>query len=319
MNENGNSASCHHAIPVTAMFSLVLLPLSRRRRFFSVIAILLGFGGGSLRATVSEAGGELVAGELKAAAVAGSVVWTWPGKDDTITVVTEGMALPVGARLVTGPESGVVVVLANGASFRLGENTEVQLAKFVQAPFPGVLRKGEEEPSESQTAIRLRRGELTNRVRKLQAGSTWEVQTPLGVAGVRGTVFRVTFDPEKGTFELVVTEGEVGFVSVWSEEWGVTAARSLQIARVVSAPPPPGGGAAQAGYQDSMRDASPAETGQINAAAREMAAASDTYSAPAAPSGDEARKRAEQGAAKRFPSLLVVPPDPGLLPVSPSS
>ncbi|EIQ00191.1 hypothetical protein OpiT1DRAFT_04733 [Opitutaceae bacterium TAV1] len=292
------------------MFSFILLSLSRRRHFFPVIAILLGFGG-SLRAAAAEPGGALVTGELRAAAVAGSVVWTGPGKDGTVTTVTEGMALPVGARLVTGPESSVVVVLASGSSFRLGENTEVQLAKFVQTPFPGVLRKGEEEPSESQTAIRLRRGELTSRVRKLQTGSTWEVQTPLGVAGVRGTVFRITIDPATGTFGLVVTEGEVGFVSVWSEEWDVVEARSLQIARAVSA-----GAPGRADFQGSTQDASPAAIARINAAAREMAAASDAYSAPAA-SGSEARKRAEQGA-ERFPSMIV-PPDPGLQLISPSS
>jgi hypothetical protein len=75
-----------------------------------------------------------------------------------------------------------------------------------------------EEPTTSVTRLNLKNGEVVCNVKKLHTkgpgGSSFEVKTPVGAAGIRGTTFSVRFIPAadgsgKGTCALSVTEGEV--------------------------------------------------------------------------------------------------------------
>jgi hypothetical protein len=74
------------------------------------------------------------------------------------------------------------------------------------------------EPSTSRTKLNLSRGELVGNVKKLNydAGSSFNIQTPVGAAGIRGTTFRIVFRPDgtgKAFFSLTTVEGNVVLAS----------------------------------------------------------------------------------------------------------
>lgn len=144
-------------------------------------------------------------GSFHLAAVTGEVS---VGGDRAVTM----QSLPQGAVIKTGPNSSAVVVFANGATATLGANTEVEVTKFYQEAFVGTLAvDAEAEPSVSQTEIDLRSGEIVGRVRRLSSSSTFVVNTPVGAAGVRGTIFAISYSPVTGTYTLSTVTGLMNF------------------------------------------------------------------------------------------------------------
>lgn len=118
--------------------------------------------------------------------------------------------------LTIGDGSRVILVFSNGATLNIGEDSQVEIRQFVQDPFASDFAFGsattEPPNSTSQTRIHLTQGELIGNVKSLNEGSTFEVTTPAGAAGIRGTTFRVVFRPDGqgGAFFTVTTiEGNV--------------------------------------------------------------------------------------------------------------
>lgn len=118
--------------------------------------------------------------------------------------------------VTSGQGSRVILVFSNGATINIGQDSEVEIRQFVQDPFAGDYAFGEAtaEPAEStsQTRIHLTRGELIGNVKTLNQGSTFEVSTPAGAAGIRGTTFRVVFRPTGdggALFTVTTIEGNV--------------------------------------------------------------------------------------------------------------
>jgi hypothetical protein len=83
------------------------------------------------------------------------------------------------------------------------------------------------EPTTSTTKLSLRQGELISNVKKLKkdAGSSFEIKTPVGAAGIRGTSFGLQFKPvgRKASFALRMAEGLIEL------SFG-TRARSVEVA-----------------------------------------------------------------------------------------
>jgi len=135
---------------------------------------------------------KLPAGELK------------PGK-----VIQEGYEVKVGA----GGEA--VLLFSNGALTTLGEKTTLKITKFVQDKFTekeGRAFDFGEEPSVSNTLLDLARGDLVVEVKKLKKKSNFEITTPLGVAGIRGTRFTINLremNDAPDSIAIAVTEGAV--------------------------------------------------------------------------------------------------------------
>jgi hypothetical protein len=106
----------------------------------------------------------------------------------------------------------------NGSTVNLSENSSLVISQFLQDPF-GVHNSATvltEEPSTSVTKLDLVKGKVVCDVKKLRVdqGSSLIVNTPVGAAGVRGTIFAVSYvaDPGGGgkwTHTLSVTEGSV--------------------------------------------------------------------------------------------------------------
>jgi hypothetical protein len=113
----------------------------------------------------------------------------------------------------------VVLVFANGASVKLGSDTVLKIEEFKMDPLDEdvVVAKLEREPSSSTTKLLMTRGELVGDVKHLNydKGSTFNITTPVGAAGIRGTTFRIVFRPsgdgKSFTFQLSTADGRVAF------------------------------------------------------------------------------------------------------------
>lgn len=114
--------------------------------------------------------------------------------------------------------SSASLVFSNGSNISLRENSTLVIAEFLQNPFstPFAMPIATEEPTISSTSLNLANGEIVCNVKKLRTdgGSSLTINTPVGAAGVRGTIFAISYLPnlngtDQGSFTLSVTEGEV--------------------------------------------------------------------------------------------------------------
>jgi hypothetical protein len=116
--------------------------------------------------------------------------------------------LKVGARLRqnsiirTAPGATVDLFLGdNGPVVRVTENTTMGIDRLT------IDRTGAEKIIETQ--LDLRAGRILGNVKKLAAASKYEVKTPQGVAGIRGTRYDISADGR-----VRITEGEALMVYV---------------------------------------------------------------------------------------------------------
>ena len=141
----------------------------------------------------------------------------------------KGDRIPVEGTILTGPGAQANLALSNGAFFQILENSSFSIAEFEQAAYEFVFANGaairkkdaqefgadeavltaldssEEawnklpsEPTESATKFELNFGTMIGESKKLKPGSKMEITTPIGVAGIRGTIWRFTVQPVGG-------------------------------------------------------------------------------------------------------------------------
>ena len=177
------------------------------------------------------------AGKIQAARVRGEVFVT-----DNVTKVKiplqDNMVIHQGSVVSTGKESSVVLIFGNGATVSLGTESLLDIQQFIMDPFSSNLdmSKVTEEPTRSATKLNLTRGELVGKVAKLkkEQGSTFSVSTPVGAAGLRGTVFRIVYRPDgsgKAFFSMTTLEGnvEVSLVATGSVTAPVTVTDNKEV------------------------------------------------------------------------------------------
>jgi hypothetical protein len=115
--------------------------------------------------------------------------------------------------------SSAKLVFSNGSELTVEENTSLNIAKLEQDNFSGSQKyeQLQADPSKSQTLLELNYGKLSGHVKKLRAGSNFMVETPLGTAAIRGTMFntRLFYNAERGEFVFVVNniDGQVDIIS----------------------------------------------------------------------------------------------------------
>lgn len=157
---------------------------------------------------------------LASAQAAGSVTIT--GLTGSVTAngqrVTNGQKLAVGSEVRTAAASSAVLVFSTGSSISLAANTTLVVQEFRQAAFTlpagtsaGSLRQ---EPSTSRTRLKLDNGQLVGDIKRLNQGSSFEVETPAGIAGVLGTKISISVTRQADgsvTVAWNVTEGSLGF------------------------------------------------------------------------------------------------------------
>lgn len=94
------------------------------------------------------------------------------------------MTLNAGTSIKTGPNSSVIIYLSNNQSqLTIDASTTVNVDKLTST------KTGADTVSE--TEMELKEGKITGNVKKLSRASTFNVKTPVGVAGIRGTAFLV--------------------------------------------------------------------------------------------------------------------------------
>jgi len=120
--------------------------------------------------------------------------------------ITSGNALPAETWVQTGTSGTAVLDLADGSRVRVRPNTQLQVGKLTL-----------DENLQRVVLIDVQRGGIDTEVKAAAAGSSFQVRTAYGTAGVRGTIFRISADDEARleTLEgLVVLEGSAGTVEV---------------------------------------------------------------------------------------------------------
>lgn len=172
------------------------------------------------------------AGQIKAAAVIGDVNAV-DHVDQTVTALHNDDLLSQGFTVKTGDDASIVLVFSNGATLRLGANTELSIDEFLQQPFAEeelALDQLEQEPTVSSTKLKLTRGEVVGHVLALRTGSSHTIATPVGAAGIRGTTFRHVVRPAPNgsvVFTSATDEGEVGFTATDGQTAAITAATEI--------------------------------------------------------------------------------------------
>lgn len=139
------------------------------------------------------------------------------------TPLSPGDVLVEGDSVSATALSSAVLVFSNGSQVTVQENTSFGINKLTQEPYSGSAsyEQLEADPSVSQTLLELNYGELDFHVKKLRQGSSFDIQSPLGTAAVRGTQgsVRLFYNAERGEF-LFIVENNDGLVDLISRYAG---------------------------------------------------------------------------------------------------
>lgn len=159
-------------------------------------------------------GAKAVPGVIRVMRLVGTVKVTDITTGNTVAL-NSGDVLSEDYTIQTGPYSSVVLLFSNGSTLLLKADTELSVSEFIQEPFKSTteyMSQLDTEPSSSQTTLKLKYGSLIGQVKRLntEEGSTYDVATPTGIAGIRGTSFALTVDRDLST--LQVATGEMFFL-----------------------------------------------------------------------------------------------------------
>jgi hypothetical protein len=152
--------------------------------------------------------------------------------------VTKGEALGPLAQITTGKDSSAILLFTNGTVANLASNSRILVRAFVQTQFAGantLVKDLKAEPSASTLKLELAFGDLSLDVKKLNKGSSFSLHSALGIAGIRGTQFRLSSKDD--TTSLDVLEGAVDYFDGSVAAVGVTEGKVLLAKKVAAAPP----------------------------------------------------------------------------------
>ncbi|MEM8867645.1 MAG: FecR domain-containing protein [Verrucomicrobiota bacterium] len=102
--------------------------------------------------------------------------------------------------------SSASFVFSNGSTAELEENSSLTIRELDQEAFGGgkTYEQLEADPSKSQTMLELNYGTVSGHVKKLKPGSNFNIETALGTAAIRGTIWTVQLKYNPGTGELAL-------------------------------------------------------------------------------------------------------------------
>lgn len=213
-------------------------------------------------------------GQIIVAKVQGQV--TKIGADGASVALKDGDPLVESDTVVTAKQSGVVLVFANGSSVKVGSDSRLAVEEFKMDPLTEDVRPGtlKAEPNKSKTTLNLSYGEMVGDVKKLNSSSTYSIKTPVGAAGIRGTVYRIVFTPSangRASFQVQTAEGIVVVQGVTEREVPVAAGKEV-VVEIDSTNP--------AGANVITRDLSPENQAAIKDAAQAITEVLNDASVP---------------------------------------
>jgi hypothetical protein len=140
-------------------------------------------------------------GQAEVKAIQGSASYTdGKGGSGSLTV---GMILSEGATIITGPGAFADLFLGdNGQALRVRADSKLTLTQLE------IIGAGA-----ANTQLYLEKGGILGNVKKVSATSKYEVKTPKGVAGIRGTAFAISIGAD-GRPVASVLSGTVTFYFV---------------------------------------------------------------------------------------------------------
>jgi hypothetical protein len=150
---------------------------------------------------------------------------------DTPTSIKQGSVLSEGDSLEVMGGAEVTLLLSNGTLLTVVEKTRMTIGRFDQVPFePGAVEVKDliAEPSTSKVEIDLDIGSLIVKTKKLSKNSSFDINSPVGTAGIRGTEFQLGVDPSKG-MQLDVTESTVAFTPPGGSPVPVSQGQGLDV------------------------------------------------------------------------------------------
>ncbi|MFJ3045613.1 FecR domain-containing protein [Herbaspirillum chlorophenolicum] len=110
-----------------------------------------------------------------------------------------GAQVPEGAVIVTDDDGFITFQLQDGTTFALPPSSNLQLT----------LLRIQDYTERSRTQLTLKQGRVSSEVTPFKLpGAQYQIQTPLAIAGVRGTRFRVNAEPQQTYSEVL--NGTVG-------------------------------------------------------------------------------------------------------------
>ena len=173
-------------------------------------------------------------GKIKSARVEGDVQKVL--KNGTSAALKNGDELFESETVKTGKGSSIVLVFENGSSVKLGADSSLAIDEFKIDPLsaPVDLSSLKAEPTVSKTSLNLAYGEMVGDVKKLniEKGSSYSIRTPVGAAGIRGTIFRIVFRPDstgKAFFTVSTAEGFVVMTGVTTQTIPIGAGKEVVV------------------------------------------------------------------------------------------
>lgn len=175
---------------------------------------------GLFAAFTLEAAAQQAPGQIIAARVTGEVTMTITATKQTSKIVPL-QRIQEGSVVVTTKGASIVLLFDNGATINLGTDSVLDIDAFTHEPINDpsfAAATATDEPTVSHTKMFLHHGELVGKVAHLkkQQGSSFDINTPVGAAGIRGTTFQIVYRPSgtgQAFFSLTTAEGNVEYAS----------------------------------------------------------------------------------------------------------
>jgi hypothetical protein len=244
--------------------------------------------------------------------------------DGATRALHDGDKVTDSTTVVTSPGASVILVFSNGATVDVAADSNLNIEKFEQDPFAEDIKMSDlkQETGTSTTRLSLTKGELVGKVVHLNVdkGSEFTVQTPVGAAGIRGTVFRIVFRPGrdgKAFFVITTSDGTVVFRGTTSGPIPIPAGKQV-VATFNYTPPSGGNGSTTPATPASLTatvtttDTSPADETQITTIVQQFTGAATQVVFPTGGSGTG-------GSGNGSGSGGTPPPNPNNTPSDPAS
>ena len=202
-------------------------------RFIVVLFAALFLSGVELKA-------DKVTESIIVAAVEGEVSSLNMIDDFKVTMGPSSVGRKISAKTIlqTGKTGKVSLLFSNGTLVTVKPGSRFYLRKYKQLeavvenlPKPGEL---EEEPTKSELSAHLDFGELIVKAPKLKKGSSMKLTSPIGVAGIRGTMFQFMAVRNSVSGDIMgginLISGDIDFTDTGGKSVTLLSGQSIQLA-----------------------------------------------------------------------------------------